>query len=354
MTTTDDDYSALPAEIVILSGQTQGTGTLLLVPTDDLVDEDDETLEVRGVTHVPDLTVLAQQVTITDNDSAGVTITPTSLTVLESQGNSYTVKLNTQPTGDVNVAISGHAGTALTLSGTMLVSDSLIFTPANWNTPQTVTVNAGAVTADTDVTLSHGVSGGDYGSVTAADVAVTVVDIPLNQVTIQVGVTLSRQTLTVPEGGSNTYEVVLGHQPTGDVTVTVTVDDTANNDVTTEEQSLVFTTANWNVSKTVTVLAAEDDDALTNSEVTISHTVGGANYEGVTAPGLTVTIAEKDAVGVTISPTTLTVTEGDATGVTYTVALTTQPAGDVTITISGHSGTDLSISGTRPERAMTS
>ena len=299
VTATDADYTYLPAELLIQSGQAEGTGTLLLVPTDDLVDEDDEVVEVRGINHVPGLTVSAQQVVIIDNDSAGVTITPTSLTVLESQSNSYSVKLNTQPTADVTVAISGHAGTALTLSGTTLVSDSLTFTSENWSTPQTVAVNAGAVTADTDVTLVHGISGGDYGSVTAADVAVTVVDIPENQVTIQVGVTLSRQALTVPEGGSNTYEVVLGHQPTGDVTVTVTVDDTANNDVTTEEGSLVFTTANWNEPQTVTVRAAEDDDALTDSNVTVSHTVGGANYEGVVVPGLTVSITENDEVGVT-------------------------------------------------------
>ena len=344
VTATDADYTYLPAELLIQSGQAEGTGTLLLVPTDDLVDEDDETLEVRGV--VPGLTVSPQQVIIIDNDSAGVTITPTSLTVLESQSNSYSVKLNTQPTDDVTVAISGHAGTALTLSGTTLVSDSLTFTSENWSTPQTVAVNAGAVTADTDVTLVHGISGGDYGSVTAADVAVTVVDIPENQVTIQVGVTLSRQALTVPEGGSNTYEVVLGHQPTGDVTVTVTVDDTANNDVTTEEGSLVFTTANWNEPQTVTVRAAEDDDALTDSNVTVSHTVGGANYEGVVVPGLTVSITENDAVGVSITPTNLTIDEGDAAGASYTVALTSQPAGDVTVTISGHTGTDLTPSGT--------
>ena len=344
VTATDADYTYLPAELTIPSGQAEGAGMLLLVPTDDLVDEDDETLEVRGV--VPGLTVSPQQVVITDNDSAGVTITPTSLTVLESQSNRYSVKLNTQPTADVTVAISGHAGTALTLSGTTLASDSLTFTSENWSTPQTVAVNAGAVTADTDVTLVHGVSGGDYGSITAADVVVTVVDVPENQVTIQVGVSVSRQNLAVPEGGSNTYEVVLARQPTGDVTVTVTVDDTANNDVTTEEETLVFTTSNWNLPRTVTVRAAEDDDALTDSGVTVSHTVGGANYEGVTAPWLRVTITENDADGVTISPTTLTVAEGDAAGASYTVVLTSQPAGDVTITISGHSGTDLSISGT--------
>ena len=346
VTATDADYTYLPAELRIQSGQAKGAGTLLLVPTDDLIDEDDETLEVRGVIDGPGLTVTVQRLIITDNDSAGVTITPTSLTVLESRSNSYTVRLNTEPTGDVTVAISGHTGTALTLSGTTLVNDSLTFTTENWSAPQTVAVTAGAVTADTNVTLSHGISGGDYGSVTADDVVVTVVDVPENQVTIQVGVSVSRQNLAVPEGGSNTYEVVLARQPTGDVTVTVTVDDTANNDVTTAEETLVFTTANWNEPKTVTVRAAEDDDALTDSGVTISHTVGGANYEGVTAPGLTVTITEDDADGVTISPTTLTVTEGDATGVSYNVKLNSQPAGDVTVTVSGHSGTDLSISGT--------
>ena len=48
----------------------------------------------------------------------------------------------------------------------------------------------------------------------------------------------------------------------------------------------------------------------------------------------------------TISPTTLTVAEGDATGVSYTVVLNSQPAGDVTISISGHASTDLTLSGT--------
>ena len=283
-------------------------------------------------------------VSITENDTVGVTIAPTSMTVLENRSNSYIVKLNTEPTADVTVAIGGHSGTALTVSGTTLVNDSLTFTSSNWNTPQTVTVTAGAVTADTGVTLTHDVSGGDYGSVTAADVVATVVDVPTNQVTIQVGVSMSRQNLAVPEGGSNTYEVVLARQPTGDVTVTVTVEDTANNDVTTVQETLVFTTANWNVPKTVTVRAAEDDDAVTDSGVIISHTVGGADYEGVTAPGLLVSITENDVVGVTISPTTLTVAEGDATGVEYTVVLTSKPAGDVTVTISGHSGTGTTLS----------
>ena len=67
VTATDADYSALPAELTIESGQAKGAGTLLLVLTDDLIDEDDETLEVRGVIDGPGLTVTVQRLIITDN-----------------------------------------------------------------------------------------------------------------------------------------------------------------------------------------------------------------------------------------------------------------------------------------------
>ena len=45
-------------------------------------------------------------VTVTDNDTPGVTVTPMSLTVGEGGTGRYTVRLNTLPTGDVTVAIS--------------------------------------------------------------------------------------------------------------------------------------------------------------------------------------------------------------------------------------------------------
>ena len=46
-------------------------------------------------------------VSITDNDTDGVTVSETGLTIEGSSG--YTVVLNTQPAGTVTV--SGHAGT---------------------------------------------------------------------------------------------------------------------------------------------------------------------------------------------------------------------------------------------------
>ena len=48
--------------------------------------------------------------------------------------------------------------------------------------------------------------------------------------------------------------------------------------------------------------------------------------------------------GVRVSKTALTVTEEDTTGDSYTVVLSTQPTADVTVTVAGHSGTDVTPS----------
>ena len=76
-------------------------------------------------------------VTNTDNDAAGITVTPTAgLTTTEAGGTAtFTVVLNTQPTADVTIALSSSDTTEGTVSPA-----SLTFTTANWNVAQTVTV----------------------------------------------------------------------------------------------------------------------------------------------------------------------------------------------------------------------
>ena len=86
--------------------------------------------------------------------------------------------------------------------------------------------------------MTHTVSGGDYGLVSAASVAVTVTD---NDTP---GVTLSKDSLTVDEGSTGTYTVKLDTEPTGNVTVTIN-DPTDNTDVTTDPATLTFTPQNW-------------------------------------------------------------------------------------------------------------
>ena len=161
------------------------------------------------------------------------------------------------------------------------------------------------------------------------------------QVTVAIppGVAVSPTDLTVDEGGTNTYTVVLDAQPSDAVTVTI-VDPTDNTDVTAEPASLSFSTTDWATAQTVTVSAAEDTDALEDT-ATVTHTVAGGDYDAITAQDVAVTVTDNDTPGVTVSPTPLTVGEGDMG--TYTVKLNTLPTGNVMVAISSNN-TDVTVS----------
>jgi len=76
-------------------------------------------------------------VTNNDNDVAGITVTPTSgLVTTEAGGTAnFTVKLTSQPTANVTLGLSSSN----TAEG-IISTPSLTFTPANFNTPQTLTI----------------------------------------------------------------------------------------------------------------------------------------------------------------------------------------------------------------------
>src|SRR6185295_7889385 len=72
-----------------------------------------------------------------DNDTAGITVSPTSgLVTTEAGGTaSFSVVLNSQPTASVTIGVSSSNPAEGTVSPA-----SLTFTAANWNTPQSVTL----------------------------------------------------------------------------------------------------------------------------------------------------------------------------------------------------------------------
>ena len=84
--------------------------------------------------------------------------------------------------------------------------------------------------------------------------------------------------------------MVLGSEPTGDVTVTTSAGG-GSGDVTVSPSRLIFTSSNWDTPQTVTVSAAPDAGAGT---ATIEHAVTGADYgaNGVTANPVEVTVAD--------------------------------------------------------------
>ncbi len=140
------------------------------------------------------------------------------------------------------------------------------------------------------------------------------------------GVTISRAALTVDEGSSNSYTVVLDSEPSGPVTVTASVP--ANTDVSVEPTALTFTAGDWRFPKTVLVEAAEDTDTVADAPVTISHRVSGADYGSVRASSVQVTIVETDTP--TLSVEAAEAPEGGGT-IVFRVTLSTSSGSDVTV-----------------------
>ena len=129
-------------------------------------------------------------------------------------------------------------------------------------------------------------AGADYAGVSAADVTVTVTDDDT------AGVTLTPTTVSVAEsGGTATYTVVLDTQPSASVTVTPTSGDPA---AATVSGPLTFTTATWSTPQPVTVTGVNDarDNPAGRRTATITHTVTGADYAGVSAAAVTVTVTD--------------------------------------------------------------
>ena len=292
------DYATVATvTVTIAAGQTSGTETFALDPTGDDVDENDETLAVTGSTGVSGLQVSGATVTIIDDDTRGVQVSPTTLPVAEGGTGSYTVVLNSAPTGAVTVTARVTGSADVTAS-----PEVLTFLAATWDFKQTVTVTAAgdADAVNDTATVSHALAGGDYGLETADDVAVTVGDDDTR------GVVVRPTALPVAEGGTASYTVALASAPTGDVTVTPSV--TGSGDVTVGAAVLTFTASTWNAAQTVTVSAQQDVDE-TNDTVTVSHTVAGADYgsNGVTADSVSVTVADDDGTVAAVPVLTLSV-----------------------------------------------
>ena len=133
----------------------------------------------------------------------------------------------------------------------------------------------------------------------------------------EAGVVANPAALTLPEGGTKTYTVALASEPTGNVAVTVSSDNT---DVTAGGP-LTFTASDWRTPQTVTVTAAQDGDA-TDDAATLANTAEGGGYGGESADvAVTVTDDETAPTAITLAVSPASVAEDDG-GTTVTVTAT--------------------------------
>ena len=286
------------------------TTTLLVATEDDERDEADGAVTAaitNGTTHRAGESNSAT-VLITDNDERGVTVTPTALAVDEGGSSSYTVVLVTEPTADVTVAIQVPDNADIAVD-----QMALTFTAANWDTPQTVAVTAAHdddAVDDEPVTSTHAVSGGDYGAVTVASVAVTILedDTP----------TLLIADAVASEGDGDMAFVVRLSVPSSQ-TVTVeyaTVDGTALAGTDYEEMNGTLIFSALETEQTIRVPITDDD--LDEAAETFTIALSNASNATVEDGEVTGVIADNDLPVVSVTADAETVKEGEAVAFTLT------------------------------------
>ncbi len=175
-TATTSDYTFTTGTASIVSGGTTTSISLGLV--DDSVAEASETIIITLSSAVGGLlgSTSTFTFTITDNESAGVTVGSTSMSVTEGgTTSSYTLVLGSQPSTTVSIAVTSTSG-QITLSTT-----TIIFTTSTWNVPQTVAVTAvddSSVEGSHSTTIAHTVTSADtmYDAISVSNVTVSITD----------------------------------------------------------------------------------------------------------------------------------------------------------------------------------
>ncbi|MBF2761239.1 MAG: hypothetical protein ISN28_13425 [Ectothiorhodospiraceae bacterium AqS1] len=307
--------------------------------------------DYRNVTRT--VTVMVQ-----DPDVAALILEPTSLTVLEGIGTTFTVKLATDPIEDVEVAVIVPSDATNTNDVRVYTgpqkNEKLVFTSENWDEPQTVTVTTvrDDDTDDAAVHITLKSTGGGDGS---DDYDLDEVKIGMNVVDIdKPGLSLSHSSLEVDEGLDATFTVRLITKPSDEVTVKI--DPLTNPDVTldadpdtlgNQSNKLTFTKTNWDTPQPVILSAARDLNA-NDETLTISMTASKGGYDHVEVDGkmvpveasLRVKVKDKDEEGSLLSSFgtaaadaagTITMTEGNETG--FEVALHVPPTENVTVVL---------------------
>ena len=245
--------------------------------------------------------------------------------------------MNSQPGADVIINVTSSD----TTEGTVAPA-SLTFTPANFDTAQTVTVsgqddNIVDGNINFTVTFSKPVSTDpNYSAPAAKSFSFVNVD---NDAAGFI-VTPFKGLVTNESGLADTFTVVLKSKPKANVSISLSTPFTK--EISFSPTKLVFTNVNWNTPQTVTVTGVDDtvpDGDRTWVLVTAPAVSTDAQYNGLNPSDVVGINRDNEAAGYTITPGFVVVLEGGTT--TFKVRLNLKPTANVRV--------PLSVSGQPPQ-----
>ncbi len=297
-------------------------------------------------------------------DGTGSTLLTSTLTTTESGGTAqFSMRLKSQPTGDVTVSlVSGNTAEGI------IFPSSLTFTSGDWNN---AAVHVVTITGQSDLQddgnvayaiVTEAASSADplYNTLNAADVAVVNTDNAANYAGFTLS-TLPLIPLTITEaagaGHSATFTVMLKSQPANNVTLFLASSDTTEG--TVSPSVLTFTSADWNVVQTATVTA--EDDIISDGSQTFSVVTTAAsgdpkyNVGDLGISDVTVITTDDEIPSLTVTPVILTTTEasGGSRTTTFSINLACQPTVPVTVNMAITPGSNDGTEGTLSTSALT-
>lgn len=292
LASSDTNEATVAATVTIPAGQTFATFAID-ARDDNLVDGTKIvtlTASAGGLTGTANLNV-------TDNDVAGITVTPLALATGEDGTQStFTVRLNTQPSAEVLITVSSS-----NLAEGIINQSTLTFNAANYATPQTVTVTGvDDALVDGDqaysiVTAPAQSTDPNYNTLNAADVSVTNRDNDVLTLSLVVNPT------TFSEGAGNTAATAtISRNSTGAAsTVALASNDTGEATVPT---SVVISAGQ--TSTTFNIAAVED--SLNDGAQAVQITASATGYNSATQ---TLSVLDNDGPTMTWETTSRVVRE---------------------------------------------
>ena len=279
----------------------------------------------------------------TDSESPGVTLSSSSLTTSEPGTNAtFTVKLDQKTTSDITINLQSDD------PGEGVPSPSaLTFTTSNYSSAQTITVQA-VDDAFYDDNQSYTIAlktisgtGTAYDGFDPADVSVTNTD---NEDADDVGIEPSTSSISVSETGSTaSFTLRLKSEPTANVVLSISSSNTAEGVVS--PSSLLFSRNNWSTSQTITVTGVDDyyDNGSTSFTIIVgSPATSDTNYSAKPASTISATNVDNDTAGITIIASDNQTGEDGDNG-TLLVLLDSQPFGDVILSVTSDNTSETNV-----------
>ena len=201
-----------------------------------------------------------------DNDSL-VTISDNgtdNLSVSEDQADnlSVVIRLNSEPTKSVTISFTNTDTDADENNELTLSSDSLNFSTSNWNDNQTLTISANDEDFDVDnksLSVSFDTTSSDslYSNGNKVRGQLNLIKIDNDSSGITLSMVDNYTSEASVDGNTGNFTAVLTSKPLYKVAMKFQVDNTSAG-VNLNEDTLIFTNANWSTSQNIVFKAVDD------------------------------------------------------------------------------------------------